>query len=86
MTPETDKSPDESLPGLPQEVRRHVLLSWASLATERLYPIVWPAGGFVAFFIVLALANVFVYLPEWLHLLVLTGFLGAIGWSIAWSS
>jgi hypothetical protein len=85
VTPETDKSPDEPLPGLPREVRRHVLLSWASLAAERLYPIVWPAGGFIAFFVVLALANVFVYLPEWLHLLILTGFLGAVGWSIAWS-
>lgn len=85
MTPETDKSHDEPLPGLPREVRRHVLLSWFSLAAERLYPIIWPAGGFIAFFIVLALANVFVYLPEWLHLLILTGFLGAIGYSITWS-
>ena len=85
MTPETDKNHDEPLPGLPREVRRHVLLSWFSLAAERLYPIIWPAGGFIAFFIVLALANVFVYLPEWLHLLLLTGFLGAIGYSITWS-
>ncbi len=85
MTPETDKSPDEPLPGLPPEVRRHVLLSWASLAAERLYPIIWPAGGFVGLFLVLALANLFVYLPEWLHLLLLTGFLIAIGWSITWS-
>src|SRR6185295_2729197 len=35
--------------------------------------------------LILALANVFVYLPEWLHLLSLIGFAGAIGWAVVWS-
>jgi uncharacterized protein (TIGR02302 family) len=61
------------------------LLSWASLAAERLYPILWPAGGFIGLFVVLALANVFTLIPEWLHLVILFGFFGALVWSIMWS-
>ena len=62
-----------------------MLLSWASLAAERLYPVVWPAGGIVGAFVVLALANVFVYMPAWLHLLVLAGFFCGTCWAMAWS-
>ena len=79
-----DKTLDDG-PGLPRAVRRHVLMSWASLAVERLYPVVWPAGGVVGAFLVLALTNVFAYLPVWLHLLVLVGFFCALCWAVAWS-
>jgi uncharacterized protein (TIGR02302 family) len=75
----------EDRPGLPATVRRRVLLSWASLAAERLWPILWPAGGVVGVFLILALANVFVYLPEWLHLISLMLFVGALGAAVMWS-
>lgn len=82
-----DKTPnsDDNRPGLPREVRRRVLLSWASLAAERAYPILWPAGGVVGAFVILALSNIFTYLPEWLHLISLMGFFAAIVWSVMWS-
>lgn len=85
MTPDP-KPPQETADAtLPEGVRRQVMLSWASLAAERLYPIVWPAGGVVGAFVVLALANGFAYLPVWLHLAVLSLFLGGTAWAAAWS-
>lgn len=85
MTTHGHHRKDDDAPGLPPEVRRHVLLSWISLAVERLYPVVWPAGGIIGAFLVLALSNVFVYLPSWLHLIILAGFFCATGWAMAWS-
>lgn len=85
MTAEIDPSQTDQKPGLPREVRRHVLLSWVSLSAERLYPILWPAGGVAGAFVILALSNVFTYLPEWLHLIILMSCFGAIVWSVLWS-
>lgn len=85
MTDQEPPTPSDSPPGLPREVRRHVLLSWASLFAERLYPILWPAGGFIGLFVVLALSNFFTLVPEWLHLIILFGFFGALVWSVMWS-
>ena len=85
MTTQGNQQKEDNAPGLPPEVRRHVLLSWLSLAVERLYPVVWPAGGIVGAFLVLALSNVFVYLPAWLHLIILALFFCATAWGMAWS-
>ncbi len=68
--------------GLPKIVQRYVMFAWASLSAERFWPLLWPAGGIAGLFIILALANVFAYLPEWLHLLSLFGFVAAIGWAV----
>jgi len=76
---------DDDRPGLPATVNRRVLLSWASLGAERLWPVLWPAGGIVGLFLILALANVFVYLPAWLHLIVLMALAGGIAWAVMWS-
>jgi uncharacterized protein (TIGR02302 family) len=76
---------DDNKGGLPSVVLRHVRLAWASLTVERLWPLLWPAGGVVGLFVILALANVFVYLPEWLHLLILIGFIGATAWAVMYS-
>lgn len=76
---------DDKGGGLPKIVQRHVWLSWASLSAERFWPLLWPAGGVVGLFVILALANVFVYLPEWLHLLSLVGFIAATGWAVMYS-
>lgn len=68
--------------GLPKIVQRYVMFAWASLSAERFWPLLWPAGGIAGLFVILALANVFVYLPEWLHLLSLFGFIAAIVWAV----
>lgn len=75
---EFDQIAPEDRPGLPQPVRWRVLASWASLGAERLWPILWPAGGIVGLFLILALANAFAYLPEWLHLIGLMLFAAGI--------
>lgn len=85
MTAEPEHKFDEAHPGLPRSVRRHVLLSWISLSTERIYPVLWPSGGVVGLFVIFALANVFVYFPEWLHLISLMGFFAGIVWAVMWS-
>lgn len=76
---------NEDRPGLPVEVARRVTLAWASLGVERFWPLLWPAGGVVGLFLILALANVFVYLPAWLHLIGLLGFAAAIAAAVLWS-
>lgn len=85
MTGESEHKVSEERPGLPQTVGRRILMSWASLTAERLWPVLWPAGGVVGLFVILALANVFTYLPEWLHLLSLLGFAGALVAAAMWS-
>lgn len=85
MTQDDATKQSDSPTGLPREVRRHVLMSWASLTAERLYPILWPAGGVVGLFVVLALSNFFTLLPEWLHLICLVGFIAGLVWAIMWS-
>ncbi len=85
MTGDSEQIAAEDRPGLPATVRRRVLLSWASLSAERLWPILWPAGGVVGLFLILALANVFAYLPEWLHLISLMGFVAALIAAVMWS-
>lgn len=85
MSFEGEHKASEDQPGLPPTVNRRVLLSWLSLGVERLWPILWPAGGVVGLFLILALANVFVYLPEWLHLISLIGFAAALIAAVMWS-
>ncbi|MEQ1864764.1 MAG: TIGR02302 family protein [Micropepsaceae bacterium] len=80
-----DQITPEDQPGLPGPVRWRVLASWASLGAERLWPILWPASGVVGLFLILALANVFAYLPEWLHLISLILFAAGIAAAAWWS-
>ena len=80
-----DQIAPEDQPGLPGPVRWRVLASWASLGAERLWPILWPASGVVGLFLILALANVFAYLPEWLHLISLILFAAGIVAAALWS-
>jgi len=85
VTVEHKQTGSDERPALPRTVRHRVLLSWVSLSAERLYPILWPAGGIVGLFLILALANLFVYLPEWLHLVSLMGIFAGIIRAIMWS-
>ena len=86
MTAEFDDNDLANQPrGLPRPVRMRVGLSWAVLAAERSWPALWPASGIVGVFLILALANVFSALPEWLHLAALFGFMAAIVAAVVWS-
>ena len=71
--------------GLPRPVRVRVGLSRGVLLAERFWPALWPASGIVGLFLILALANVFSALPEWLHLTVLFGFIAAIVAAVVYS-
>jgi uncharacterized protein (TIGR02302 family) len=71
--------------GLPRPVRVQIGLSWAVLAAERLWPALWPSTGIIGAFLILALANVFAAMPEWLHLATLFGFAAAIVAGVIWS-
>ena len=43
---------------------------------EELWPRIWPIAGLAGLFLALALLDFFAFLPVWLHVLVLLGFLG----------
>ena len=45
MTDDNEHKANDDRPGLPATVNRRVLLSWVSLGAERLWPVLWPAGG-----------------------------------------
>jgi len=86
VKPEFDENDLANQPnGLPRPVRVRVGLSWFVLAAERLWPALWPASGIVGLFLILALANVFSSLPEWLHLATLVGFIGAVVGAVIYS-
>jgi uncharacterized protein (TIGR02302 family) len=57
------------------------LARWA-LAWEEAWPRLWPVLGVVGLFLLAALSGLFFRLPGWLHLLVLAGFLAALGWAV----
>ncbi|MGE4218191.1 MAG: TIGR02302 family protein [Alphaproteobacteria bacterium] len=48
-----------------------LILSWAALAWERLWPALWPAVGVSGLFLLLALLDLLPALPGWLHAIVL---------------
>jgi hypothetical protein len=57
----------------------------AVLLWERLWPRLWPPLGLAGLFVALALLDLPVLLPGWLHALVVLAFAAAIGWT-AWRS
>ena len=58
-------------------------LAWASLVWERAWPALWPVTAGVLGFAVFALFDLPSILPGWLHLILLLGFIGGIGWGFA---
>lgn len=85
MSVDGEQKSVETRDGLPQTVQQRIMLAWASLSVERLWPLLWPAGGIVGLFLIAALANVFAYMPEWLHLISLMLFIAAIVWAVMYS-
>ncbi|NIA68426.1 TIGR02302 family protein [Pelagibius litoralis] len=54
-------------------------LARGAVAWETIWPAIWPVLGIFGLFLSLALFGILPTLPAWLHLLVLIGFLGALG-------
>jgi uncharacterized protein (TIGR02302 family) len=57
-------------------------LAWLSLMWERTWPALWPVTAGVLGFVVAALFDLPSSLPGWVHLLILLGFAGGIGWGL----
>ena len=57
------------------------LLAWLSLLWERAWPALWPVTAGVLGFAVFALFDLPSLLPGWLHLILLLGFIGGMGWA-----
>ncbi len=65
-----------------RKLARKLRLTGAAMVWERLWPALWPLTGTIALFLVAAMFDVFSWLPGWLHLLVLLGFMAAVVWSV----
>lgn len=64
---------------LARRLARGRRLARMALGWEALWPRLWPALGIIGLFLVAALADLFMALPAWLHLLLLLGFALALG-------
>lgn len=75
------KEPDA--PREPGHRRLSVLLGFAraALLWERVWPAVWPTVGIAGVFLAVALLDLLPYLPGWLHVLLLIGFVAALGYA-----
>ena len=78
---EQRKEPDA--PREPGHRRLSVLLGFAraALLWERVWPAVWPTVGIAGVFLAVALLDLLPYLPGWLHVLLLIGFVAALGYA-----
>lgn len=78
----------KSIPFLPgsKAVRRRLLLARLVLGLERVWPLLWPAFGFVCLFLFLAWCGVLPLLAWPLHALILAACVTAVGVSLAWSA
>jgi uncharacterized protein (TIGR02302 family) len=61
---------------------RKLRLTAAAMVWERLWPALWPLTATLALFLVLAVFDLFGWLPGWLHVLVLAGFAVSIAWAV----
>ncbi len=78
-------SPKTAFPtGLPTDpLDRRLLLARAVLALERLLPRLWPAAGFIGFYLALALTGIFAFIPWPLQALLLAATITASALSLA---
>src|SRR6056297_3109091 len=65
----------------PAEPHLKLRLAWAAAAWERLWEAAWPVAAVAGLFLAAALSGLLAALPGWLHLLVLLGFAGGLGWT-----
>ena len=65
-----------------RKLARKLRLTAAAMVWERLWPALWPLTATLALFLVLAVFDVFGWLPGWIHVLVLAGFAGSMAWAV----
>jgi uncharacterized protein (TIGR02302 family) len=65
-----------------RKLARKLRLTAAAMVWERLWPALWPLTATLALFLVLAVFDVFGWLPGWIHVLVLAGFSGSVAWAV----
>jgi len=61
---------------------RRLILAWTAILWERVWRAGWLGTCIAGLFLAIALSDVLPALPGWLHLAVLLGFAGAIGWAL----
>ncbi|MBP0466733.1 TIGR02302 family protein [Roseomonas sp. PWR1] len=66
---------------LAHRLARRTRLARLALWWEAAWPALWPVLGVLGVFLVVALAGLPLVIPAWLHLLLLTGFAGALAWA-----
>ena len=66
---------------LAHRLARRTRLARLALWWEAAWPALWPVLGVIGLFLVVALAGLPLLLPGWLHLLLLMGFAGLLGWA-----
>jgi len=64
---------------LARRLARGLRLARLALGWETLWPRLWPSLGVIGLFLLAAWSGLFLILPPWLHLLVLAGFVLALG-------
>src|SRR3954466_9697217 len=75
-------------PGAPPPGGPRLYLASLAILWERLWPALWPALALAGLFLVLALADLFRYLPGWLHVALLAAFAATFLFALfraAWS-
>ena len=71
MSEDSTVSPPRSRP---QAVQRRILLAQAALAWEDLLPRLWRSAALIAGFVGITLLGLWLWLPGWLHVIILAGF------------
>lgn len=66
----------------PPHLGLRLTLARAIMLWESAWPVLWPAVGVGGLFLATALLGILVWLPGWLHGLVLLGFAGAFTWLV----
>ena len=66
-------------------IGRREIASTGIIWLERLWSATWPTSGVVAVFVAIALLDILPQLPAWLHIIVLLGFVGALGFLLLYA-
>lgn len=61
-------------------IRLRLIVAWAAVAWERLWARLWLAASIVGFIVAVVLMDVLPALPGWLHLVLLAGAFGGLGY------
>ncbi len=66
----------------PPRIEWRVRIAHVALAVERIWSLLWPAGGFAGFYLIASLFDVWALIPATLHLFALLGLGAGFTWSL----